>query len=159
MLARFRTFLVIVVLSSLPMAPAAAGPFEDGFAAASRGDYTTAYRLWRPLAEQGVPGAQYNLGVMYANGEGVPKDEREAVRWYRKAAEQGAPSAQFNLAYLYATGRGVPKDDVQAYVWWNLAAAQGHEDANKNREIIARSMTPSQIAEAQAFSRNWKPKK
>ena len=44
--------------------PAWAG-FDEGLAAAKRGDYATALREWRPLAKQGDADAQYNLGVMY----------------------------------------------------------------------------------------------
>ena len=60
-------------------------------------------RLWRSAAEQGHPGGQCNLGLMYENGQGVKQDYAEAVRWYRKAAEQGDADAQFNL--------GVTADD------------------------------------------------
>ena len=62
-----------------------AGPFEDGLAAHSRGDYATALSLLRPLAAQGHAEAQYNLGGMYEAGQGVPKDDKEAVRLYRLA--------------------------------------------------------------------------
>ncbi len=58
-------------------------------AAYQRGDYATALREWRPLAEQGNTEAQYGLGVMYDKGRGVPRDHAEALQWYRKAAEQG----------------------------------------------------------------------
>ncbi len=71
-------------------APAWAG-FDEGMAAAKRGDYATALREWRPLAKQGNAKAQHNLGVMYEIGEGVPQDFAEAVKWYRKAADQGWP--------------------------------------------------------------------
>jgi TPR repeat protein len=60
---------------------AAAGPFKDGYAAANRQDYATALRLWTPMAEQGNASAQYNLGIMYANGQGVPKDYVLAAKW------------------------------------------------------------------------------
>jgi len=53
------------------------------------------------LAEQGSAEAQYNLGLMYANGDGVPQNDEEAVRWYRLAAEQGDANAQFNLGGMY----------------------------------------------------------
>jgi hypothetical protein len=66
-----------------------AGPFEDANAAYEKGDYATVLRLIRPLAEQGNPRAQNGLGLMYANGEGVPQDYAVAMSWYRKAAEQG----------------------------------------------------------------------
>ena len=96
---------------------AAAGPFNDGVAAYERGDYATALRLWRPLAEEGDALAQYNLGLMYGKGEGVPQDDAEAVKWYRLAAEQGFAKAQLNLGFMYARGRGVPQDDAEAVKW------------------------------------------
>ncbi|MGZ8942198.1 MAG: tetratricopeptide repeat protein, partial [Methylobacter sp.] len=71
----------------------------------------------------------YNLGVMYANGRGVPKDEREAVAWYRKAAEQGDAAAQYNLGWMYDHGQGVAKDEREAVAWYRKAAEQGDEDA------------------------------
>ncbi|MBL8660682.1 MAG: sel1 repeat family protein [Rhodospirillales bacterium] len=95
---------------------------------------------------------------MYFKGEGVPKDHREAARWYRMAAEQGYANAQVNLGASYFAGSGLPKDYVQAYMWFNLASSQGFEGASERREIVAQFMTPAQIAQAQALSRNWKPK-
>ena len=69
--------------------PVIAGQFSDGQAAFNRQDYTTALRLWRLAAEQGDADSQSNLGRMYANGLGVPKDDKLAVKWYRLAADQG----------------------------------------------------------------------
>ena len=63
-----------------PTAPARAG-LDEGVAAYDRGDYATALREWRPLAEQGNAKAQYNLGAMYYSGLGVPQDYAEAVKW------------------------------------------------------------------------------
>jgi TPR repeat protein len=60
---------------------AAAGPYEDGLAAAKRGDHATALILWRPLAQQGDAQAQSGLGTMYANGVGVAQDYAEAAKW------------------------------------------------------------------------------
>jgi hypothetical protein len=79
----------------------------------------------RSCAEQGDAIAQVNLGFMYANGEGVPEDDVEAVRWYRLATEQGLAEAQFYLGLMYDNGRGVPEDDVEAVRWYRLAAEQG----------------------------------
>jgi TPR repeat protein len=73
---------------------ALSGPFEDGVAAYDRGDYTTAIRLFRPLAEQGIASAQYNLGYMLAHGKGAPQNYGEALEWYRKAADQEYAAAQ-----------------------------------------------------------------
>ncbi len=89
--------------------PAWAG-FDEGEAAYQRGDYVTALREWRPLAEQGDVNAQFLLGAMYDKGLGVPQDYAEAVKWYRKAAEQGYAGAQNNLAFMYDDGEGVKQD-------------------------------------------------
>ena len=80
----------------------------------------------RARAQAGVPGAQFNLGVMYAEGRGVPQDEAAAVYWYRLAAEQGLAEAQLNLGDMYAEGRGVSQDEAEAARWYRLAAAQGY---------------------------------
>ena len=72
-------------------------------------------------AEQGDAIAQHNLGVMYADGEGVTKDYIEAVKWYRKAAEQGLAEAKYNLGLMYAKGNGVTKDYIEAEKWYRKA--------------------------------------
>ena len=160
-----RVGFVAVLLSLRLAAPVAAGPLEDAVAAYDRGDYTTALRLYRPLANQGSAAAQHNLGFMYAHGQGVPQDYAEAVMWYRKAAEQGVAAAQLNLGVRYDNGRGVPQDYVQAHMWFNLAAArflasetENRETAVRNRDRVAAKMTVAQIAEAQRLAREWKPK-
>ena len=89
---------------------------------------------------------------MYANGRGVPEDDREAVKWYRAAAEQGHASAQGALGDLYYLGRGVPEDYVKAYAWLNLAAAQGDEVAAKFRTQIREEMTRAQVSEGQKLA-------
>ena len=114
-------------------------------------------RWLRQAGEQGHAGAQANLGVMYANGDGVPQDAAEAVRWYRLAAEQGHAQAQFNLGIMYDTGRGVPQDNVSAHMWLNLAAAQSTgEDRARYvtvRDRVAEGMTREDLSEAQRRAR------
>ena len=92
---------------------------------------------------------------------GVPKpssagwrrvvDYKEAVNWYRLAAEQEYASAQYNLGGMHARGLGAPQDYVQAHTWFNLAGASGAASGINNRDIIARRMTPEQIAQAQVL--------
>jgi TPR repeat protein len=93
---------------------ASAADFYKGLEAAQSGDFKTALAEWTPLAEQGDSDAQYNLGVMYATGEGVPENDKTAVKWYTKAAEQGYASAQYNLGVMYYNGEGVPENDKTA---------------------------------------------
>ncbi len=75
----------------------ASADLQKGLDAYNAGDYATAMKEWRPLAEQGNVNAQYNLGFMYDKGKGVPKDDAEAAKWYRLAADQGNADAQWNV--------------------------------------------------------------
>ena len=133
--------------------------FDAALAAYVRQDYATALSLLQPLAEQGYHArravAQFSLGSMYHNGQGVAQDYREAVRWYRLAAEQGLMFAHYNLGLMYANGQGVAQDYVRAHMWFNLGAIPGYSaDAASNRDIVASRMTPSQIERAQDMARN-----
>src|SRR5712664_3995368 len=132
-----RAWITAVVLSLGLAAPSAAGSFEDGLAAYRRGDYATAMRLWRSLADQGNADAQSHLGFMYQNGHGVPQDDAAAASWYRKAADQGNASAQVNLGFFYDEGRGgLQKDDREATRLYKLAAVQGNANAQVNLGLM-----------------------
>lgn len=128
-------------------------------------DWDEAVKWYRLAAEQGNAEAQNNLGDMYYSSRGLPQDDTEAVKWYRLAAEQGNARAQNSLGLKYEFGYGVPQDYVTAHKWFNLAAANAsssdpgiRELAILNRDIVAKKMTPDQIAEAQKLAREWKPK-
>ena len=120
---------LLTLLFCTAAVPACSNRYEDASAAYERGDYATAFRLMKPLAEQGYAKAQYNLGVMYHKGEGVPADHAEAVKWFRKAAEQGYAKAQYNLGVMYRIGDGVPQDNTETMKWYRKAAEQGIADA------------------------------
>lgn len=113
----------------------------------------------RRLAERGYAWAQFNLGLMYAEGFGVPQNNTEAVKWYRLAAEQGEGRAQNNLGFMYLKGRGVPEDYVKAYMWFSLSAANPLHDywdqAIANRDHAAGIMSAGQIAKAQEMAASW----
>src|SRR5215510_5449444 len=78
-------------------------------AAFEKEDYDTAYRLYKPLAEQGTAEAQYRLGLMHKFGWGAGRDHADAARWLRAAAEQSHPEAQAELGVFYKDGRGVKR--------------------------------------------------
>ena len=99
----------------------------------------------RVRADQGDAAAQYNLGLMYANGRGVPQDLAQAVSWTRKAADQGLADAQFDLGLMYAKGRGVPQDDAQAVSWYRKAADQGDANAQSNLQARTRPPLPREL--------------
>lgn len=98
--------------------------YTDGLAAYKGGDYKTAFEMWTKAAGQGNADAEFALGAMYDNGQGVAQDYQQALSWYRKAADQGNTEAQFNLGSMYAKGRGVPRDYTQSLFWFRKAADQ-----------------------------------
>ena len=84
-------------------AAAIAGPWEDGMAAYNRGDYVSAFRLFRPLAEQGNARAQTALGVMFRRGQGVSKNPLRAGMWFSLAAKRGDADARAGLSRVSRT--------------------------------------------------------
>ena len=112
----------------------------------------TAVSWFTLAAKQGYAGAQSNLALMYANGNGVPENEKTAVMWFTKAAKQGNAGGQNHMGFMYATGSGVLTDNRRAYMWWNLGSYNGHEMASKNKDEIAKDMTPADISKAQDMS-------
>jgi uncharacterized protein len=127
---------IAVVLSIVCLAVPAWADYKAGEDAYNRGDFATALREWRPLAEQGNALAQYNLGVLYRKGRGVPQDDVQARQWYKKAAAQGEAKAQYNLGTLFLNGGGVPKDYQQALRWFRMAADQGEAVAQTKIGIM-----------------------
>lgn len=188
-MVRLTTILITLAVVQLNTLEGFGADIHKGLDAAERGDYATALGEWRTLAEQGDAIAQYNLGMMYRKGEGVLKDDKEAVKWFRISAEQGDPRSQTYLGVMYGEGMGVAKDNeealkwyrlaaeqgfagamgnlgvmyakgdgvlmnyVEAYKWGNLAAANGNEKGRKLRDIVEKTMTPSQIKMAKYLAR------
>ena len=93
------------------------------------GEPESEFERTKRLAEGGDEMDQFNLGVMYDNGEGVPQDYNEAIKWFTKAAEQGDAKAQFNLGNVYYHEEGVPQDYKEAVKWYRKSAEQGDADA------------------------------
>jgi len=151
-------FPITLVLSLVCLVVPAWADYQAGMDANNRGDYATALREWQPLAEQGDARAQFDLGLLYENGDGVPRDYAKARQWYEKSAAQGVAKAQFYLGMQCAFGEGGPLDLVQAHMWYSLAAGNGHAAATVHRNELTRQMTPAQIAEAHKRAREWKPK-
>jgi hypothetical protein len=118
------TLVALILCASLALA-AQAG-VDEGLAAYKRGDYATALKEWRPVAEAGNPVAQEFLGGLYENGFGVSQNGQEAVKWYRAAAEQGFSYAQYDLGRLYQQGTYITQDYKEAVRWYRLAAEQGN---------------------------------
>ena len=98
---------VALLLFTLSALTSWAGDYLKGVSAYKSGDYAAAFKEFAALAEQGDVDAQYNLAVMYHNGQGVPQDDKQAVKWNTKAAEQGKAKAKYNLALMYKIGNAL----------------------------------------------------
>lgn len=109
----------------------------------------------RKLAEQGDPDAQWQLGILYHDGDKVPKDDALAVQWFERAAEKGYVRAQSTLGAYYWAGRGVPPDLSKAYFWSQLALAQGDENSKSRLEGLSAQMTRAQVTSARQQAEAW----
>src|ERR1700733_10989728 len=151
----FPTLLTFTALLAIP----AFADFQTGLDAYQKGDYVGAAKEWRPLAESGNASAQFNLGLLYLDGHGVPQNPAEAANWFRRAAEQDYTGAQHNLGAMYGSGQGVKRDYVQAYKWLNICAAKGNGGCITQRDLIAKKLKPGQVAEGQRLATDFKPQK
>jgi hypothetical protein len=132
-----RYLLLAIAIGAVAVSsPSMAEPLEDGMAAYNEKDYVTAVKLWRPLAEQGIAAAQYQLGVLYAEGKGVTASDLIAFAWFQRAAEQGVAGAQYNLGVSFAEGLGTRRDDTSAAKWFRRAADQGMPYAQLNLGLL-----------------------
>lgn len=121
-----------------------------------------AARWYQAAADQDQDVAENNLGQMYAAGRGVRRSYIQAARLYWQSADQGNPRAQYNLAVAFKEGQGVDQDAVKSYMWYTLSLKAKwdpvvHDKAGKERDELARSMTPAQISKAEADAADWKP--
>ncbi len=129
--------------------------FNMGLKYASRGvaeDFVQAAEWYHKAAGQCHCLAQFNLGVMYAQGQGVPKDEAQSLIWFGKAAQQGDAGAQFQLgktshrASLQGTPETAHESRIEAYKWYNLAAAQGYQGSAGACTPLIQHMTREDVA-------------
>ncbi|MDF1839560.1 MAG: tetratricopeptide repeat protein, partial [Planctomycetota bacterium] len=115
---------------------ACVSPTSAAWSAYGAGDYQVALQGWSTEANAGDAKAQYLVGLMYDEGQGVPEDRVEAARWYRLSADQGNAAAQSNLGLLYFRGHGVERSKDEAARWFGRAAAQGFAPAVSNLALM-----------------------
>ena len=149
---RFLTALLLA--TGLFLHPAISlADFNDGVVAYLMGDYQRAYDTMRSLAETTEqPYANYYLGMMYLNGQGVKQDYAEAGKWFRKAAELHIPQAQFKLGSLYMKGQGLPRDFEQAYAWFRVGAEFKHKKSMDALPEARQQLTETELQEAEKLS-------
>lgn len=147
-------FALVILLGVTGGNPVHAG-FKTGADAALREDFKTALREWMPLAESGDERAQYNIGLMYEHGRGLPLDQDQALKWYRRAAERGAVPAQHNLGTMYASGSAGKKDLVEAYKWFHIAAVAGFALSIDALKKAPELLSEEEIEKARILAAEW----
>jgi len=115
----------------------------DPRVAFEKGDYATAFPIWKVRAEQNDLESQNFLGIHYLLGLGVKRDFVQAKKWYEKAAIAGYPDAQRNLGMMYESGHGLARDFESAYIWLYAAYRQGHPRAAASLQSLVTKLSPN----------------
>ncbi len=141
-----RLFALLFIL--LPFT-VTADEFSDAVAAYADADYEKAYQLWRPLAESGDVGAMFDLGVLYWEGQGIPRNRPLAIQWWQQAAQQDVAAAQYNLSLAHYLGEGVAQDTHKALSLARLAAQKEHDYAKRILPILEQDLAaPTEPSDA-----------
>jgi TPR repeat protein len=121
------------------------------------GKFQEAMQSLQPAARSGNAEAEELIGVMYAMGLGVARDDMRAFEWYLRASMKGHPGAQSGVGWYYEVGRGMPAPDlVRAYMWYVLSAIGGDPDAAISQDEVTKKMSPEQISEAHVLIDDYK---
>ncbi|WP_417436186.1 tetratricopeptide repeat protein [Hoeflea sp.] len=119
--------------------------------------FEAAMQKLMPAARSGNADAEELIGVMYAMGLGVDRDDERAFEWYLRASMKGHPGAQSGIGWYFEVGRGTAVDLVRAYLWYALSAIGGDSDAAISIEEVAKKMTPDQIRRAEVLINDYRP--
>ncbi len=146
----------LLTILFLFLSSAAHADFNDGVFAYANGDHEKAWQTMMPLAQNSNhPYAQYYLGVMFAKGQGVKQDDKEAAQWYLKASKQGVKEAQYRLAQMYSKGKGLPQDYEAAYAWFKVATHLSHKKSKLALGPAKEKLTDEQFAAAQQLADDY----
>ncbi len=151
----FVSVIFSVMLLAIPAKPVFAD-VEKGRQLMEQSKFDEAMQEFLPAAQAGNADAEELIGVMYAMGLGVERDDRRAFEWYLRASMKAHPGAQSGIGWYYEVGRGVAKDLVRAYMWYVLSAIGGDPDAAISQEEVIKKMTKEQVKEAQILIDDYK---
>jgi len=151
-------FKALIISLSLAMLPSiSAADIQKARDLMKAGDFIAARQQLLPSAQAGNADAEELIGVMYAMGLGVARDDERAFEWYLRASLKGHPGAQSGIGWYYEVGRGMPAPDlVRGYMWYVLSAIGGDPDAAVSQEEIVKKMTPEEIQRAHILIDDYK---
>ncbi len=148
---RFALCLTLLIASPVVAEIETARDFMD------QGRYTDAMQELLPAARSGNAEAEELIGVMYASGLGVERDDIRAFEWYLRASLKGHPGAQSGIGWYYEVGRGMLEPDlIRAYTWYVLSTIGGDPDAAISQEEVVKKMTKEQIEKAHVLIDDYK---
>jgi len=154
--------LLALTAPSFAGADWASARLEGAMSAYHAGDYRAARRGFQRLAEHGSAIAETMLGVMYANGYGVPASPAVAAGWFRRAASRGYGPAQIALSDAFARGQGVERDTREAYFWALAATTGGDRSAvapgRARVHALGKALSPENRAQIAEDVQNWRPR-
>jgi len=151
----FISTMFLILLTVVSTQPVLAD-VEKGRQLMEQSRFEAAMQAFLPAAQAGNADAEELIGVMYAMGLGVERDDRRAFEWYLRASMKAHPGAQSGIGWYYEVGRGVSKDLVRAYMWYVLSAIGGDPDAAISQEEVIKKMTKQQVKEAQILISDYK---
>ncbi|MGR3485888.1 MAG: tetratricopeptide repeat protein [Paracoccaceae bacterium] len=147
-----------IIAALLVLSTPARADIEEARDLMEAGRFQEARAMFDVYARSGNADAEELIGVMYAMGLGVERDDARAFDWYLRAALKGHPGAQSGIGWYYETGRGLPAPDmVRAYLWYALAAIGGDSDAPDSLEQITPRLTAEERAQAQLMIDDYRP--
>ncbi len=151
------TFFTVRLLLLLSASTPAFAELEAARDLMDKGHFTQAMQELQPAARSGNAEAEELIGVMYAMGLGVTRDDIRAFEWYLRASMKGHPGAQSGVGWYYEVGRGMPaRDLVRAYTWYVLSAIGGDPDAAISQNEVVKKMSSKQIEEAHVLIDDYK---
>lgn len=133
----------------------AAEAYDDALSSLHRGAYESAQEQFMDLSERGHAGAQFELGLMFHRGIGLPQNYRHALKWYRLAAAGGDARARNNLGVMNRDGQGVEQSKVMAYMWFSLAAPADDGTGRDNLERLSYTMSSDEILRSQQLAEDY----
>src|SRR6056297_478611 len=143
---------VLMITLAGRVASLEAATLEEARDLMEAGAFEAAMEAFEPLARSGNADAEELIGVMFALGLGVDRDDERAFEWYLRASMKGHPGAQSGVGWYYETGRGLPAPDlVRAYLWYALSAIGGDIDAPDSLDELVPRMTRAQRDRAQVL--------
>ena len=145
-------FFIILFIHSIVFAE-----IENARDLMEEGKFKEAMEELLPAARSGNADAEELIGIMYAMGLGVERDDVRAFEWYLRSSMKGHPGAQSGVGWYYEIGRGLPAPDlVRAYTWYVLSAIGGDPDAAISQEEVIKKMTPEQVEKAHILINDYK---